>query len=88
MKYIVAAIAVILMSSGAYAQCEKPAYQQVPGSRLASVSVLPLAAALTVLTIPAGIIGAATGNEPLATSTPTTACYTAGMARHTIVGNR
>lgn len=88
MKLIATAIAVILMSSPAFAGCEKPAYQHVPGSRLASVSVLPFAAALTVLTVPVGIIGAATRNEPLARSTPYTACFTGKLAKHTVVGNR
>ena len=88
MKFIVTLAVLALMSTTAFARCEKPAYQQVPGSRLASVSVLPFAAALTILTIPAGVVGAATRNEPLAKSTPTMACYTGRFAKHTVVGNR
>jgi hypothetical protein len=88
MKPLAAIVAILLMTSVAHARCDKPAYQQVPGSRLASVSVLPFAAALTILTIPAGIIGSATRTEPLAKSTPTMACYTGRFAKHTVVGNR
>ena len=88
MKSTVFILALAFMSTTALAECERPAYQEVPGSRLASVAVLPLAAALTIVTVPAGIVGAATHNEDLATSTPNTACFTAGLAEHIVVGNR
>jgi hypothetical protein len=88
MKFVISVIAMLAMSSSALAECEEAAYQQVPGSRLASTAVLPFAAALTILTVPAGVIGAATRNEDLARSTPTTACFTADAAEHIVVGNR
>ena len=88
MKPLIIIVALIFMSESAFAQCERPAYQHVPGSRLASAAVLPLAAALTIVTVPAGLVGAAARNEPLAASTPQTACFTGRLARHTVVGNR
>jgi hypothetical protein len=88
MKLIISIVALIYMSTSAFAECEKPAYQHVTGSRLASAAVLPLAAALTIVTIPAAVVGVATRNESLATSTPNTACFTGRLVRHTVVGNR
>ena len=88
MKLTVSILALAFMSTTALAECERPAYQEVPGSRLASVAVLPFAVGLTIITVPAGIVGAATHNEDLATSTPNMACFTAGLVEHTVVGNR
>ena len=55
---------------------------------MASAAVLPFAIAVTVLSIPTGIIGAATGDETLAGSTTDTLCFTGDLAEHTVVGNR
>jgi hypothetical protein len=55
---------------------------------MTSVTLLPLSAVVTVLSIPTGIIGAATGNSTLRQSTSDTVCFTTGLARHTLVGRR
>jgi hypothetical protein len=88
MKSFIAVAACVFMSSSAFADCVDPAYQEGPGSRMASAVLLPFAAAVTVLTLPVGVIGAATRNETLAGSTSDNACFTADLAEHTLVGNR
>lgn len=88
MKYILSLAALAFMSASALAECVDPDYQQAPGSRMASAAVLPFAIAVTVLSIPTGIIGAATGDETLAESTTDTLCFTGDLAEHTVVGNR
>ena len=88
MKCALALIAFAFASTSAFAECVEPAYQEVPGSRMASALILPFAVGVTVLTIPTGIIGAATGNETLAESTPDTLCFTGDLVEHTVVGNR
>jgi hypothetical protein len=50
--------------------------------------MIPLSAALTIVTLPAGIIGAATRNEELVDGTRDTFCYTTGFAGHAVTGNR
>jgi hypothetical protein len=88
MKHRVALLALLCMSTPAMAVCHTPAYLDKPGSRAVSLTILPLSAALTVLTLPTGIIGAATRNETLMEGTSDTVCYTRGFATHAIVGNR
>jgi hypothetical protein len=88
MRYILSLVAFAFMSASALAECVDPDYQQVPGSRMASAAVLPLVVAVTVLTIPVGIIGAATGEETLAASTSDALCFTGDLAEHTVVGNK
>lgn len=88
MKYRVAILALLCMSTPAMAVCHSPAYLDKPGSRAVSLTILPLSAALTILTLPTGIIGAATRNGTLMEGTSDNFCYTTGFATHAIVGNR
>jgi hypothetical protein len=76
------------MTSPALAECQTPAYVGTPGSRAVSAAMIPLSAALTIVTLPAGIIGAATRNEELVDGTRDTFCYTTGFAGHAVTGNR
>lgn len=88
MKHRVALVALLCMSTPAMAACYTPAYVDKPGSRVVSLTILPLSAAVTVLSIPTGLIGAATRNPTLIGGTTDTVCYTTSFARHAIVGNR
>jgi hypothetical protein len=88
MKYRTAILALILMSTPALADCVRPAYQEMKGARMTSVTLLPLSAVVTVLSIPTGIVGAATREPSLRRSTSDTVCFTAGLARHALVGRR
>jgi hypothetical protein len=88
MKHRLAVLALLCMSTPAMAVCHSPAYLDKPGSRAVSLTLLPLSAALTILTLPTGIIGAATRNGTLMEGTSDTFCYTTGFATHAIVGNR
>jgi hypothetical protein len=88
MKYSAALLALICMSAPALAECERPAYMDAPGSRFASAALLPLTAAVTVLLLPTGVIGAATGNPTLRQGTSDSVCMTTGLASHVVVGRR
>jgi hypothetical protein len=88
MKYCAALLAILCISTPALAECETPAYVGTSGSRFASMVVLPFSAALTVLTLPTGVIGAASGNETLVDGTADNLCFTAGLAQHAVVGDR
>ena len=59
-----------------------------PGSRFASAALLPLTAAVTVLLLPTGVIGAATRNPTLRQGTSDSVCMTTGLASHLVVGRR
>jgi hypothetical protein len=88
MKCSAALLALLCISSPAVAECYTPEYVGTPGSRFVSLAVLPLSAALTVVTLPTGVIGVATRNQTLKDGTADTFCYTTGFAEHAVVGNR
>jgi hypothetical protein len=94
MKYLAAVTALGLMAAPAMASCDYPAYQQ-NGGRLASVTLLPMSAILTVVSLPAagvGVLADATGHDRtghnLKSGTADTFCYTTGFASHAIQGRR
>jgi hypothetical protein len=87
MLYRIAALALTCMTSSAFAECHEPAYVGIAGSRVVSAAIFPLSAALTVVSLPAGVIGAATDNENLKDGTRDTFCYTTGFATHALVGH-
>ncbi len=94
MKVLVALAALSLGAAPALAACEHAAYQE-HGGRLASATFFPLAAALTVVSLPAagiGVLVSATGHHEaganLMAGTTDTLCYTGGFASHAIQGHR
>ena len=88
MKYRAMVLALLCMSTPALADCQTPSYVGVPGSRAVSAVMFPMSAALTIVTLPAGIIGAATRNDDLMNGTRDTFCYTTGFLGHAVVGHR
>jgi hypothetical protein len=88
MRYRVALLALVCLSTPAIAACETPAYVDYPGSRAVSLTMLPFSAAVTVLSLPTGLIGAATGHPTLIEGTTDTFCYTTGFAGHVVHGRR
>ena len=88
MRYRAIILAFLCMSTPALADCQTPAYVGLPGSRAVSAAVFPLSAALTIVTLPAGLIGVATRNEDLMNGTRDTFCYSTGFLEHAVVGHR
>jgi hypothetical protein len=88
MAYRAVVLAFLCMTTPALADCQTPAYVGLPGSRAVSAGMVPLSAALTILTLPAAAIGVATRNESLINGTRDTFCYTTGFLGHAVVGHR
>lgn len=94
MKSLVVLAALSLGAAPAMAACDHAAYQD-HGGRLASATFVPLAAVLTVVSLPAagvGVLVSATGHHAagsnLMAGTSDTFCYTTGFTSHAIQGRR
>jgi hypothetical protein len=88
MRYSALILAFVCLATPALADCQTPAYVGLPGSRAVSAAMFPMSVALTIVTLPAGIIGAATRNEDLKNGTRDMFCYTTGFLGHAVVGHR